>query len=232
MRKNKSVIREAINNLKDSMVQYIQFGAGLCGPEGWKNYDVSPTLRLQRIPVVGSLFNSLGPRFPSSVRYGDIIRGLPLADDSCDAIYCSHVLEHLSLNDFRLALKNTCRYLKRGGRFRFVLPDLEQLAKDYLESSESDAALDFMKNSYLGQQSRPKGFSGLLRAWLGNSAHLWMWDYKSIESELTSAGFEGIRRAQYGDSGDSRFDAVEDRGRWDHCLGVDCKKRNAIQARI
>jgi SAM-dependent methyltransferase len=206
------------------MKQYIQFGAGLCGPDGWINYDISPTLRLQRLPIVGSLFNSVGPRFPPGVRYGDIIRGLPLEDNSCDAIYCSHVLEHLSLNDFRLALKNTYKYLKQSGRFRFVLPDLQQLAQDYLQSSQCDAAMSFMKDSYLGHLSRPKGFSGLLRAWLGNSAHLWMWDYKSIESELKNIGFTGIRRAQFGDSGDSRFDLVEDRGRWDRCLGVECTK--------
>lgn len=208
------------------MTRYVQFGAGMCGPPCWTNFDISPTLRLQRLPLIGRLFHGLHPIFPASVRYGDIIRGLPLAKDACDAIYCSHVLEHLSLEDFRVALKNTYSYLRPGGRFRFVLPDLEQLAKDYLASREPDASLVFMRESFLGHKTRAKGFCGLSRAWFGNSAHLWMWDYKSIYQELTYAGFTGVRRAEYGDSGDVMFDKVEDRGRWDQCLGVDCFKPN------
>ncbi len=206
------------------MNHYVQFGAGLCGPEGWINFDVSPTLRLQRLPLVGGLFKGIKPTFPDTVRYGDIVTGLPLGENSCKAIYCSHVLEHLTLSDFRTALANTHRYLSPGGRFRFVLPDLEKLAKDYLASSHIDAAMNFMKDSYLGHPSRPRGFSGLLRSWLGNSSHLWMWDYKSMAAELEKTGFTNIRRAQFGDSGDPLFNAVEEPRRWESCLGVDCLK--------
>lgn len=203
---------------------YVQFGAGLCGPEDWTNFDVSPTLRLQRLPLVGGLFGGIGPKFPKTVRYGDVIRGLPVAENSCDAIYCSHVLEHLSLADFRTALRNTYKYLKPGGRFRFVLPDLEQLISDYQASGGSDAAMKFMKDSYLGHESRKKGLAGLLRSSIGNSAHLWMWDYKAMEDELAKAGFVNIRRASYGDSGDAHFDSVEVEGRWQGALGVECFK--------
>lgn len=168
------------------------------------------------------MFDGIGPKFPSTIQYGDIIRGLPLAEASCAAIYCSHVLEHLALNDFRLALRNTFEYLLPSGRFRFVLPDLEELANAYVSNSDSNASMVFMKDSFLGHQIRPKGLSGLVRAWLGNSAHLWMWDYKSISKELAEVGFTNIRRAVFGDSGDAMFEAVEDQGRWHACLGVDC----------
>ncbi len=206
------------------MNDYVQFGAGLCGPEGWVNFDVSPTLRLQRLPLVGRFFDRLEPQFPRTVQYGDIVRGLPLAENSCNAIYCSHVLEHLTLNDFRTALANTYRYLAPGGRFRFVLPDLEKLAKDYVSCPSPEASMIFMRDSYLGHLVRPRGLSGLLRAWLRNSAHLWMWDYKSIVVELLNAGFQNARRAQFGDSGDAMFNAVEQLSRWESCLGVDCIK--------
>ncbi len=221
----RSAVRpEVVHQSKGSAARYVQFGAGLCGPDGWTNFDISPTLRLQRLPLIGKLFGSIGPKFPAVVRYGDIIRGLPCVEASCDAIYCSHVLEHLSLDDFRTALRNTYKYLKPGGRFRFVLPDLEKLARDYISSTESDAALAFMRDSYLGHQSRPKNFLERLRGLFGNSAHLWMWDYKSISHELSDIGFARIRRAQFGDSGDARFDVVEDVDRWTGCLGVDCIK--------
>ena len=60
--------------------------------------------------------------------------------------------------------------------------------------------------------------------WFGNSQHLWMWDYKSISSELETTGFINIRRAKFGDSIDPMFKDVEDEGRWVNCLGVECRK--------
>src|SRR5580704_184417 len=134
------------------MPLYVQYGCGLCSPEGWLNFDASPTLRLQKIPVMGRL---APVKFPASVRYGDIRKGLPVADGSADGVYCSHVLEHLALEDFRKALKNTFRILRPGGAFRMVLPDLKLLATEYLARSEPNAAMRFMESSLMGRNSRP-----------------------------------------------------------------------------
>ena len=61
-------------------VLYVQYGCGLSCPAGWLNFDASPTLRLQRLPAIGRLFvNSV--RFPDRVHYGDIRKGLPIADE-------------------------------------------------------------------------------------------------------------------------------------------------------
>lgn len=204
------------------MSKYVQFGAGLCGPEEWVNFDSSPTLRLQRLPLVGAAFNKVGPRFPSTVRYGDIVDGLPVDEASCRAVYSSHVLEHLSLKDFRKALRSTYRHLEPGGCFRFVLPDLKQLATTYVESEGPSAAPKFMKDSYLGIPQRKRGLSGMLRSVWGNSHHLWMWDLESMSAELRTAGFIDIREALFGDSADGMFEHVESRERWDGCLGVEC----------
>lgn len=203
--------------------QYVQYGCGFSAPPGWLNYDASPTLRFERLPIIGGLYTRNKTRFPESVRYGDIVSGLPISKGSSDGIYCSHVLEHLSLNDFRTALKNTHEYLRPGGVFRLVLPDLEYCLEQYLNNKSSDSALLFMRETYLGHENRTKGFMGFIIAWLGNSQHLWMWDYKSIALELKNAGFVDIRRASLGDSADPMFQEVEDKSRWDNCLGVECK---------
>jgi len=201
---------------------YVQFGCGLCAPKSWRNFDVSPTLRLQKVPLLGQLSSRFLVRFPANVEYGDIVRGLPLQPQSCKAIYCSHVLEHLALDDFRLAIKNVYSYLETDGVFRFVLPDLEILARNYLSSEDADASLAFMRHSRLGEETRPRGFSRFVRHWLGNSAHLWMWDFRSLSSELENVGFRNVRRATCGDSQEPRFDEVEDPSRWESCLGMEC----------
>jgi SAM-dependent methyltransferase len=200
---------------------YVQYGCGLCAPDGWLNFDASPTLRLQKIPLIGKFAR---PRFPDLARFGDIRKGLPVADGSADAVYCSHVLEHLSLEDFRIALKNSLRILKPGGKFRVLMPDLKVLAKRYVESTEPDAAMKFMRISVIGREKRPSGFSGLARSWLGNAEHLWMWDYPALAMELDKAGFKAIRPANCGDGGDVMFDKVEDETRWSDGLGAQCER--------
>lgn len=204
---------------------YVQYGCGLCAPGTWTNFDVSPTLRLRRIPVVGRLTGRFGPNWPPNVRYGDIVRGLPVPPESCSGVYCSHVLEHLAYEDVGTALKNTLSYLHPGGRFRFVLPDLEHLARVYVAANEPDAAHQFMEAGSLGQRTRPRGPVAFLRDWLGNSRHLWMWDFKAMAKQLADAGFVDVRRATMGDSADARFRDVEDVERWRDCLGIECRRR-------
>ena len=204
--------------------EYVQYGCGCSAPGNWRNFDASPTLRFERIPVIGKFYTKNDARFPQNVEYGDIAKGLVIPDNSCNAVYCSHVLEHLSLDDFRRAIINTHKILKNGGYFRLVLPDLEYSINKYVNDSSSDASFLFLKETSLGKEKRGRGLKGFVRGWLGNSQHLWMWDYKSIARELENVGFINIRRAEYGDADDKAFAEVEDEGRWKNCLGVECKK--------
>ncbi len=166
--------------------------------------------------------------FPDNVRFGDILKGLPVADNSCDGVYCSHILEHLALNDLRLALKNTYRILKPGGVFRCVVPDLEYYARQYLSSLEQGdvtASLRFVGNdTLLGIETRPRGLKGFVNSFFGNSHHLWMWDYPSLSVEFAQANFKQIRRCEYHDNSDEMFHHVEDIGRFINCLAIEAYK--------
>jgi hypothetical protein len=202
----------------------VQYGCGICAPDGWLNFDISPTLRLQKIPFLGRILTAKLIQFPANVRYGDIVRGLPLAKQSCEMVYCSHVLEHLALEDFRAALNHTWDYLRPGGTFRFVLPDLEQLAHAYFKSNAEQPSVWFMESTILGTKKRPRGLLRWVRHSLGNSRHLWMWDFKSIQVELKKAGFVDIRRAYLGDGNNPMLADVENPILWgENNLGVQCK---------
>jgi len=203
---------------------YIQYGCGLSAPMEWRNFDASPTLRFERLPVIGQFYTKNDKRFPTNVEYGDIVKGLPVEINSCKGVYCSHILEHLSLNDFRMALKNTHRILQPGGVFRLVLPDLEYYINQYHNNNSTDAAFLFMQETYLGYEHRPRRLKAIISSWFGNSHHLWMWDYKSISQELLNAGFVNVQRANYNSSEDPYFKSVEEESRWEDCLGVECKK--------
>lgn len=208
---------------------YVQYGCGLSAPDEWLNFDVSPTLRIQKTPLLKTLLKKrLNVVFPDSVRYGDIIKGLPVEDNSCQGVYCSHTLEHLCLDDFRTALKNSYKILKPGGIFRCVVPDLEFCVRAYisaLDKGDDTAGPRFIgHDTLLGIETRPQGVRGFVNSFFGNSHHLWMWDYLSLSKELAATGFRQIRRCAFNDSRDETFKFVEDEGRFINALAIESFK--------
>ena len=204
----------------------VQYGCGLSDPDGWINFDASPTLRLQKIPLVGRLIKKVD--FSPRILYGDILKELPnISVRSCDAIYCSHVLEHLSLQDLRLALQNTYKFLKPGGIFRCVLPDLECAINNYIASRDNGditAANKFMYETMLGIQNRPKTIKDKLIFLYGNSHHLWMWDKHTMDLELQKVGFTSVRHCLYNDSVNKNFVDVEQISRFYDAIAFEAIK--------
>lgn len=70
----------------------------------------------------------------ASVRRHDVTAPLPFADRTFDAVYHAHLLEHLPRDRAVPFLGECLRVLKSGGVLRVVVPDLEQIARLYLES--------------------------------------------------------------------------------------------------
>lgn len=67
----------------------------------------------------------------------DLRKPIPLPDQCCDAIYASHVIEHFNRDDARQLLRECRRLLRPSGIIRLVAPDLEALAKCYLQTLEA-----------------------------------------------------------------------------------------------
>jgi predicted SAM-dependent methyltransferase len=75
------------------------------------------------------------------IRY-DIRKGLPFPDNSFDAAYSSHILEHLTPEEGLNFLSEQNRILKKGGIIRVVVPDLEIICRNYIKYLESSLAGD------------------------------------------------------------------------------------------
>jgi len=213
----------------DEKKLYVHYGCGQCAPTEWKNFDVSPTLRIQNTPVLGWLMrNNLGQVFDKNVQYGDITKGLPgIKDNSVDGAYCSHVLEHMSLNDFRKAIANTYKMLKPGGTFRLIMPDLKVLVDDYLADKakgDPEASVRFIKRTIMGMDERPPTLKGRATQAFGYLGHLWLWDNESAINELQKVGFKNIRQIEFNDSPDPMFKLVENKERFELCVKLEAVK--------
>lgn len=92
----------------------VNIGCGEVFHADWFNLDVSPVA--------------------PDVRRLDVRKPLPFADGEVDAVYHSHVLEHLTTNEGARMLAECFRVLKPGGIVRVAVPDLEGIARAYLDA--------------------------------------------------------------------------------------------------
>ncbi len=67
----------------------------------------------------------------------DVRRPLPFAAGVFQAVYASHVLEHLTPGEASALVREVRRVLAPGGVVRIVVPDLEGIARAYVASLEA-----------------------------------------------------------------------------------------------
>ncbi len=97
-------------------MQYLNLGCGNRFDPSWTNLN----------------FTSTG----EGVISHDLTQGIPFPDESFDVVYHSHVLEHFPKAEAEPFIQECYRVLRPQGILRVVVPDLEQIAKIYLESLE------------------------------------------------------------------------------------------------
>ena len=206
----------------------IHIGCGMNAPHSFENFDASPTLRFERLPIIGKLYTKNATRFPENAKYGNIVNGVDVGKNSADAVYCSHVLEHLSKEEFYIALKNIYSYLKVGGVFRMIMPDLHSYAKQYLNDySEQldDSSIKFMNSTLLGiEEERKRGLLYILKNGLSNSRHIWLWDDNSTKKALEDIGFKSINKCSFQESSVDYFNDIEQEGSFNNAFCLECIK--------
>lgn len=214
------------------MTTILNLGCGAKTHPDCINIDWSIHLRIARNRVLRALSGLLGKRrqahiaaLTANIVVHDLRRGIPCPDQSADAVYHSHVLEHIDRNlsdpsrDPALLFIRECRrVLKPGGVLRIVVPDLECACRNYLDHTdacERDASAiaghDRLVFHILGQEvlreapgsaSQRPSQRLLENLLLGDArrrgqTHQWEYDRFNLEHLLRRAGFSDIRAADY-----------------------------------
>jgi predicted SAM-dependent methyltransferase len=126
----------------EEKMRRLNIGCGNCFHPDWENIDLRP--------------------YSPHVKHIDIRKGLPYPRETFDAVYSSHLLEHLSQDQARSLLQEIKRVLKKDGIIRIVVPDLEAIARIYLEKLDAsinnipgaEADYDWMLMELLDQTTR------------------------------------------------------------------------------
>ena len=69
----------------------------------------------------------------SCVSAYDLFKNLPFGDNTFEVVYLSQILEHFPKKNAAALIRECCRVLKPEGIVRIVVPDLEDIAKNYLK---------------------------------------------------------------------------------------------------
>jgi SAM-dependent methyltransferase len=175
----------------------LNIGCGQTPTPGWRNYDNSPTVRLARLPLPLGLLSTCrlvgaaNREFFETCRRFDIrfasAVAIPEANASVDAIYSSHMLEHLDGHEARRFMAECRRILKPGGVLRIAVPDLKIGARVYLEGgATAQQFMEWLEFDY----DKPRGLSGWLRHMLvGHRGHFRAYDGPTLLAFAVANGF-------------------------------------------
>ena len=159
----------------------LNWGCGAAGEPGWVNSDIKE-----------------GPRIDVA---GDILAGLPLADDTFDYTVSIHALPELPLDAQVPALAELRRVLKPGGVLRLALPDLVKGVDAYRRGERDYFLVPDEDASRLGA----KLVTQLL--WYGYSKTLFVPDF--VEELILRAGFSEVHHVGFRETASEHAGIVE-----------------------
>lgn len=158
----------------------LEFGSGRkLGVSGWTTVDL----------------------YGADINY-DLRRGIPLPDSSVDAIYSSHLLEHMPYKSLLSFLQECRRVFKSGGIFSVCVPN----AKLYIEAYLSNTNYRAISSCYQPAVVDTGSFIDQVNyvAYMGGE-HMYMFDEENLVNILIKSEYKNVALRGF----DANIDVVE-----------------------
>jgi len=196
----------------------LNIGSGRTAIPSWTNIDRSTNIMHGRVPAAKRMLNRFGLLTEDHLQPGDDMvrldaRKLPYADNSVEAIYSSHTLQHLYLHEAESVLSECARVLKPGGILRLALPDVEHLARQLLSGvggAGQDAGRYFNSRLLAYPEDRPT-LSGRLQSAVGGHTNRWQASASMVRQLMIGAGLVHIYDREYRRGNLPMLDTIETR---------------------
>ena len=185
------------------------------------NIDWSLMLRLKKIKLPSFLLFFLNEKrrktykeLPSNIKSHDLSKGIPFKDCSIDAVYSSHVLEHIDRQDVPRFLNEIFRVLKPQGIIRIVVPNFSYLCSEYIKNYNkcfecnnsrilhdnfvADIIEQSVRRECSGTSKQKKFPRKIENLFFGDArkrgeTHQWMYDQFNLKNLLLDASFQEIK---------------------------------------
>ncbi|HEX2543898.1 MAG TPA: methyltransferase domain-containing protein [Ramlibacter sp.] len=202
----------------------LQLGCGDHAPKGWINTDGSWHVLLAKVPGMHKVLGKLGTFSVSTsgwagdIRHVDLRKRLPFGDAQFEAIYSSHVLEHLHRDEALRLLQECFRCTKPGGVVRMAVPNLARYIEDYLagvvsrRAPAASPADSFMERLMMRPPMAPRHKTpvhAFYEVKMDFNSHKWLYDEASLCQLFRDAGFAKPYRCAALESASPHMQEVE-----------------------
>ena len=171
----------------------VQLGCGNALKSGWINLDCYPPL----------------PRPDCEILTLDLRQKLPFVNNSVEAMYSEHFIEHVPLGLVRHLLLPECfRILMPGGYIRVGVPDGEWWIGEYqLKKGDSEHHFTERSSDWLTWMME-------INRVARDSSHFYLYDYETLAALLSEIGFIELRKSYANDSNIPCFIGIDQTDEW------------------
>lgn len=218
-----------IDSTENTLLLNLGCGTKTSNLAGVVNLDWSVYLRIRQ----NWLLRALAPLFirgerrerfdklPDNIQVCNLAKGIPFQNSTVDAVYHSHLLEHLDRDVARRFVEEAKRVLRENGILRIAVPDFEVLCRHYLAHTEEcdsniesrndhDNYIEMLIGHCVRREVVSTSQQSTLRRFFENlilgdarrrgDTHQWMYDRHNLQRLLKNAGFRNVVIQNYNTS--------------------------------
>lgn len=211
----------------------LNVGCGTRMHRDWNNVDFSTIGRLRQHIWFARILNRLKVlsddrwnrlrSIDSGIIIRDLRKGIPFPEMRFDAVYHSHLLEHIDRDSAPKFMSECRRVLRNGGILRVVVPDLGALVEEYLLAANAFSEVDsvsivrfesavenifeqMVREEAAGTRAQKpivRFVEKIVRGSVSKSGelHRWMYDRHSMGMLLKKTGFSEVSLLTHNESG-------------------------------